>query len=210
MRHELPHLVMWKLLFPREILHGTTRVHACKCEVIIEQYCKGCLPHSTSGWRFPAPSNLPKPKRRPLSVQGPTIWTLYCSLRLHITYKANSSVSVLSRNTVIHLPGRHAHMCTIRTAATRTTLNSPLTSSSSRIHNQCTKVCLDSFETNRLFGLHHQLQLNDHNITTDQERGDTELDFTPTPVLFSTDKDSGMSSKETGSNKTSRVDCPSS
>ena len=171
---------------------------------------KGCLPHSTGSQRLPAPFSLPKPKRRPLSVQGPTVRTLHCSLRLHKTYKANSSVSSLSRNPATHLPGRHAHMCTIRTAATRTTLNSPLASSSSRIHNQCTEVCPDSFETDRLFGLHYQHQLNDHNITTDQERGDTEGDFTPIPVLFSTDKDSGMSSRETGSNKTSRVHCPSS
>ena len=40
---EMPHLVTWKLLFPREILRGTTRVHVCKCEVIIEQYCTQLL-----------------------------------------------------------------------------------------------------------------------------------------------------------------------
>ena len=34
----MPRLVMWKLLFPRKILCGTTCVHAYKCEVIIERY----------------------------------------------------------------------------------------------------------------------------------------------------------------------------
>ena len=39
MPHEMPRLVSWKFLFPRKILHGTTRGHTCKCEAINERYC---------------------------------------------------------------------------------------------------------------------------------------------------------------------------
>ena len=50
----MPRHVSWKYRFPRkfwesthEILRGTTRVHACKNEVIIERYCiyNGTLLH---------------------------------------------------------------------------------------------------------------------------------------------------------------------
>ena len=51
-------------------------------------------------------------------------------------------------------------------------------------------------------------QLNDHNITTSQESGGTEGDIAPTQVPLSTGKDPGMSVRETGGNKTSRVHCP--
>ena len=114
---------------------------------------KGCLSHSTDGRRLPAPSSLPKSRGRSLSVQGPTIRTLHCSLRLHKTYKANSSVPSLSQNSDTHLSGRHAHMRTFRTTTTRTTtLNSPLAAGSPRIHSQCTRVSSDPVEADRLLG----------------------------------------------------------
>ena len=46
MPREMPRLVSWKnffhgkpRIFTRKILRGTMRVHACKSEVINEQYC---------------------------------------------------------------------------------------------------------------------------------------------------------------------------
>ena len=64
---------------------------------------KGHLPHCTSGQRFLAPSSLPKPKGRSLSVHHSDSTLL--SIRLHKTYKANSSASTLSRNLDTHLLG---------------------------------------------------------------------------------------------------------